>query len=131
MGANSRQKGAAFERDVANYLNTELGTSLRRNLTQYQINDLGDLITDDPSWPFTIECKAEAKVSTKPRPAWWHQVTLAADKAGKAPVLIYKYTGYPVRVVMRARDAFDAADADFTVEVDMDAFVYLAREAWQ
>ncbi len=36
MGAKSRNKGAAFEREVAHMLHEHLGIDVRRNLTQYQ-----------------------------------------------------------------------------------------------
>ena len=55
--ANSRAKGAKWERDLAKMLYLELGISFSRNLEQYRTAEGGDLIPDDESFPFSIEAK--------------------------------------------------------------------------
>ena len=51
---NGRNKGAQFERQVAKMLHDELGVSFKRDLEQYRAADHGDLIPDDPDFPFTL-----------------------------------------------------------------------------
>ena len=55
---NSRNKGAAFERHICNFLNDllekrGLDRSVKRNLDQYQTKGLADLYFEN----FAIECK--------------------------------------------------------------------------
>lgn len=57
---NSRTKGAQFEREVAKLLLLELGISFKRDLRQYQTGGHGDLIPDDPAFPFELELKRYA-----------------------------------------------------------------------
>ncbi len=83
---NGRNKGAAWERTVAKMLFDELGVEFSRDLRQYQKSDLGDLICDDPTWPFVLELKRYASGYTYQQ-AWWDQVVKAADAARKEPVL--------------------------------------------
>jgi hypothetical protein len=97
--ANSRNKGAAFERSIANELHLLTGVSFKRDLEQYRAADHGDLIPDDADWPFVIECKAYAHGKTC-RPAWKQQATKAAVAAGKMPCVVYKYDRVPVRVAV-------------------------------
>ena len=67
-----RQKGAAFERDIARQLDAELGIAFRRDLIQYQERGRGDLVrVDGEPFPFVIECKRYAKGPI--RPEWWRQ----------------------------------------------------------
>ena len=85
---NSRNKGASFERDIANKLNTffeEKGIDykVKRNLEQYQEKDLGDL--NIPK--HTIECKRYQNGNWY-RDVWWEQVTAACGET--IPVLIWK-----------------------------------------
>jgi hypothetical protein len=55
---NSRTKGAQFEREVAKLLLLELGITFKRDLRQYQEADHGDLIPDDPAFPFELSSSA-------------------------------------------------------------------------
>ena len=45
---NSRNKGAAAEREIAKLLFDELGMTFKRDLEQYRAGDTGDLICDEP-----------------------------------------------------------------------------------
>ena len=95
---NSRNKGASFERDIANKLNTffeEKGIDykVKRNLEQYQEKDLGDL--NIPK--HTIECKRYQNGNWY-RDVWWEQVTAACGET--IPVLIWKYNHQPIRVCL-------------------------------
>jgi len=44
MSKLNRQRGASYEREVANAIFDQLGIRIRRNLKQYQVSDEGDLI---------------------------------------------------------------------------------------
>ena len=81
MSKASRTKGHSFEREIASLLNEQFITAdlpftMKRELSQYQEKDLGDLI----GLPgFTIECKRYKQSSTnRPQKAWWDQVVQAA-----------------------------------------------------
>lgn len=96
MPINSRNKGAAFERDIAKILNgffadNDIDFQTKRNLDQYQQKDLCDL-----DIPFhAVECKFY-KEGEWLKSAWWDQVCSASD--GKIPVLIFKFNRRPIRV---------------------------------
>ena len=85
-----RQKGAAFEREMAAALEQGLNVHFRRNLEQYREAEGADLITPNmPEFPFSIECKRYAEGEV--RPEWWAQASAAAAKAGKYPALVYRF----------------------------------------
>ncbi|MGB0410183.1 MAG: putative PDDEXK endonuclease [Pikeienuella sp.] len=129
--ANSRQKGAAAEREVAAILFAELGMKFARDLRQYQKSDLGDLMCEDEAFPFTLEVKRYAK-GWICKPAWEAQVFKAAKAAGKHPCVIYRYDGqqWRARIWIDAigealgRPVVAGAHADF----DMQGFCWIARE---
>ena len=124
---NSRRKGADFERIVAARLNAALGTTLRRNLRQYQTRDEGDLV-QDPPLPFLFECKAK-KVADLP--GWRRQAVTAAQATGQVPIVIYRITGGPMRASVPI--GFVAGDASVCrgewCEMGVDALCELLREA--
>lgn len=129
--ANSRQKGATFERDVCRALSLELGCQFKRNLDQYQERDLGDVTCDDPAFPFLIECKAYAS-GTDCRAIWWRQACTAAAKANKIPAVVYKFNHHPIRVrvgidtITRAHGQTAVTDKD--ADITLAGLAYLARE---
>jgi len=127
---NGRNKGASFEREVANMLRDELGIGFKRNLEQYRTAGHADLIPDDPAFPFTLELKRYKDGPIGGAPAWWDQASGAADLDGKMPCLIYKYDRKPMRCVIPVAALTDC-DHDYTVEVDFETFCYIAREAMQ
>jgi len=59
MGKKSRDKGAAWEREVARLLTHATGTECRRQLRQYQVGG-SDI---DTSLPLAIECKTGYRIS--------------------------------------------------------------------
>lgn len=128
---NSRAKGAAFERDVAKQLFNELGITFNRDLEQYRASDHGDLIPDDPDFPFLIECKAH-KYGTDCRPAWESQANKAAESAGKYPAVIWKFNNHPIRCRIPleavAKATSGQAVTHRTVDVNLPTFAYIARE---
>ena len=94
--ADSRNKGATFERDIVKRLNAffadnDLGFKCKRNLDQYQTKNLSDIEIPLHS----IECKAY-KDGWWYKPAWWDQIL--ASCGDQTPVLVYKFNNKPVRV---------------------------------
>lgn len=128
---NSRNKGAAFEREIAKALELELGISFRRDLEQYRSSDLGDLIADDPAFPFIVECKRYA-VGTGCQADWWRQAVRAAEAANKLPAVVYKFDRRDVRVVVNFTALYRAfggrCTSDHQAELTLEAFCYIARE---
>ena len=128
---NSRNKGSAFERSIAADLHLLTGITFKRNLEQVREADHGDLIADDPAWPFSCELKRYAS-GTGCRPAWVAQSVKAADAAGKLPCVIFKYDRLPIRCAVpfaALAAAFGGtASADEWAEVSLDGLAYLARE---
>lgn len=131
--ANSRNKGASFERDIAKELFLLTGIELRRDLDQYRASDLGDLICDDPALPFTIECKRHAGGGFQA--AWWAQASKAALASGKRAAVVYKFDRQPIRVRVQLRAAMEcisrgnwSAEDAHLIDIDLDGFAYLIRE---
>jgi len=127
---NSRQKGAAFERDIVKRLNTFAGEhglafSCKRNLDQYQARDLCDIQIPGHA----IECKAY-KDGFWFRPDWWEQVVRASE--GRIPVLVWKFNNKPIRVTLPlyaiARDLPE--DPDRTCVVLLEEWFTILRENW-
>ena len=132
-GANSRTKGAAFERRIAKELFDLTGITFKRDLDQYRERDRGDLLPDDDDWPFLIECKAYASGGFQE--AWWKQAHKAALAVNKRPCVIWKINnrGVLCRVQIRSvvecltRSNWSAEDAH-TCDVSLEGLAYLARE---
>ena len=91
---NSRNKGAAFEREIANSLNEELNLTLplKRILEQTREKFLPDLILGN----WYLECKRYGQ-GNEPVEKWWTQVLDAAKDRG-IPALIYKFNNRPIKV---------------------------------
>lgn len=129
--ANSRNKGASFERAVAIELELITGIRFARDLEQYRAADHGDLIPSDPAWPFITECKAYA-AGTGCKPEWIAQASKAAVAVGKMPCVVYKYDRRPVRVALpmaAVAQAFGGSCAlDTWVETSVAGLAYIAAE---
>ena len=91
---NSRNKGAAFEREIANSLNEELNLTLplKRIFEQTREKFLPDLILGN----WYLECKRYGQ-GNEPVEKWWTQVLDAANNKG-IPALIYKFNNRPIKV---------------------------------
>ena len=125
MGAKSRNKGAAFEREVARMIYDHLGIEVKRNLEQYQRRGLGDLV----GWPgVVIECKRHAEATRADVSRWWLETQAEAVATDARPVLIYKADRQPVRVVVSAPDFIDGVVFPWPVEMCFEAFCEVARE---
>mgnify|MGYP000158963404 CR=1 FL=1 len=96
MSKLSRNKGHNFENSCVKILREEFGVDdLKRNLSQYQDADLGDIFLE----PFLVECK-RYKSGNWFAKDWWVQAKRAAAKAEAIPVLIWKYDRQPIRVTL-------------------------------
>jgi len=131
---NGRQKGAAFERQIAGMLFDEIGIKFQRDIEQYRQSQLCDLRPIDcDDWPFAIECKRYASGNTY-KPEWWGQTCLAASRSNLEPALIYKYDRAPIRCVVSLQALAMSVGKDVnigwikTAELDFDTFCYVARE---
>ena len=128
---NSRSKGAGFERQIARLLEAELGIAFKRDLEQYRAGDHGDLIADDPDFPFVIECKRYAQ-GTGCRASWWAQASAAAEAAGKLPCVIFKFDRRDIRCVVSFTALYAAfgseCKSEHQAELTLEAFCWLARE---
>ena len=124
---NGRNKGAAFEREVAIMLFDELGVSFKRDLEQYREGLHGDLIPSDPDFAFTLELKRYKDGPINGQTAWWAQTCAAAEREKKIPALIYKYDRKPIRCVI-PMSALSDYDDFWTIELDFEAFCFIARE---
>ena len=91
---NSRNKGAAFEREIAKLINEEftLSIPLKRILEQTREKFLPDLILG--RWH--LECKRYGH-GNEPIEKWWDQV-LESTKGEGFPALIYKFNNRPIKV---------------------------------
>ncbi len=125
---NSRNKGASFEREIANLLTNDLGlkNNIRRILEQTREKHLPDLIIG--SW--YLECKRYA-AGAEPLDAWWKQVITASEGRG-IPALIYKFDRRPIKV----RVPLGAINPDlnilspFTADLLWEDFIFLLKELY-
>ena len=129
--ADSRNKGAAFERDIVKRINAfadqhALGFTCKRNLDQYQTADLWDIQIPRHS----IECKAY-KSGWWFAPAWWEQVCAACGD--DTPVLIYKFNNKAIRVCvpLYAINENMARDNSRTAVVTLDEWLELLKVSFE
>ena len=123
--ADSRNKGASFERKICKLIKDNLNIDAKRNLDQYQAKGQADIVI--PGW--SIECKAYLKGTTFKR-AWWEQAKESAASLNLTPVLIYKYNNCPIKCVI----SLNVLSRNFNVghdlvcEVDIETWFYIVRE---
>ncbi|MFL2697605.1 MAG: hypothetical protein ACJ0F4_00215 [Gammaproteobacteria bacterium] len=126
---NSRNKGASFEREIANLLNEDLQleNSLKRILEQTREKFLPDLILGR----LYIECKRYGS-GAEPLESWWQQVLEASEGRG-IPVLVYKFNRRPIKVKLplwAVNPSFDE-DSSITTELLWKDFIYVIKELYQ
>lgn len=125
---NSRNKGASFEREVANLLTKDLNltNNIRRILEQTREKHLPDLILG--RW--YLECKRYG-TGAEPLDAWWQQVLDATRQRG-IPALVYKFNRRPikVRVPLGAINPDLHLDSPFTADLLWDDFIFLLKELY-
>jgi hypothetical protein len=124
---NGRNKGAAFEREVAALIDQHLGVRVKRDLEQYRESQHGDLLGLD-GW--VIECKRYAMANGGHyHRDWWQQVINAAISLQQEPVLIYKYDRAAIHCVVRLGLVNpEYASTDYTCTVSFSAWCMLVRE---
>jgi len=129
--ADSRSKGASFERDIVKRINAfadqhALGFTCKRNLDQYQTADLCDIQIPRHS----IECKAY-KSGWWFAPAWWEQVCAACGD--DTPVLIYKFNNKAIRVCLPLYSINEnmARDNSRTAVVTLDEWLELLKVSFE
>jgi len=123
--ADSRNKGASFERKICKLIKDNLNIDAKRNLDQYQAKGQADIVI--PSW--SIECKAYQKGTTY-KQSWLEQTRESAKLLGLTPVLIYKFNNCPIKCVIPI-DVLSrnfSAGHDLVCEVDIDTWFYIVRE---
>lgn len=126
MGAKSRNKGSAFERDVGVFLFEQTGVSFKRNLEQVREAQHGDLVADHDAFPFLIECKRYA-AGRRAVDAWKTQAEQAATRAGKIPAVVYRFDRDEMRACVPL-SAVIGRDVPGWCDIPMISFACLARE---
>jgi len=126
---NSRNKGAAFEREIANLLNEELELTIPLKLILEQTREkfLPDLILG--RWH--LECKRYGQ-GNEPIENWWNQV-LDSIKERELPALIYKFNNRPIKVRVPLYSVNPSLDKDNfnTCDLLWKDFVYLIKTLYQ
>ena len=129
MSINSRNKGAAFERQIANALINDLNLTnpVKRILEQTRTKELPDLMLG--TW--CIECKAYGS-GAEPRPDWWEQVLASSDAEDLKPALVYKFNNRPIKVRILAKCLNTKIKNDLvTVDLSWPDFIEIILELFQ
>jgi hypothetical protein len=139
MPINSRQKGAAGERELSRELEALTGIRLTRNLEQTR-NGGHDLLTPadatGPAAETLARLALEVKRYAQAKPAliarWWQQAEDQADRAGLWPCLAYRADRQPWRIRLPMAAILPDWPAwpgpEWTMELDLMAFAALIRE---
>lgn len=93
MGAMQRRKGATAERELFGLLSDELGTVVKRNLSQTRGGGADTL--DVPGWAIEVKRQEAESIS-----AWWKQALEQAESSGRKPILFYRASRQPWRAVV-------------------------------
>lgn len=138
MPINSRQKGAAGEREFAKTLHEELGVALVRNLEQSRQGGHDLLVVDDGRHladrlnRFAFEVKRYASTSPALLRQWWSQTVQQAERADKLPALAFRADRQPWAVIVplcAANRAYPFWPAlEMAVQLSVAAFAALVRE---
>jgi len=106
---NSRNKGASYEREIANRFAEYLGVEVKRNLDQSR-----DGGSDISLPPYLIECKRRARIIVY---EWIEQAAKAADNKNMVPIVVCRADREDDLVILRLNDflplmGFMEADSD-------------------
>lgn len=122
-GRSSKRKGAKGERECFELLSALLGRTIKRRLGAARSggDDTGDL----PGW--SVEVKRVERLQI---PKWWRQACEQAERYQKKPVLIYRQSGQPWRVVLRLMDVYprDDFEPNELVTVTMEMFAKTVKD---
>lgn len=91
-GKSSRTKGQVGEREICKILGDALSISLDRNLEQTR-----DGGCDIVLYHWAIEVKRQEKLQVD---KWWEQACVQAEDSHRHPVLIFRKSRNPWRVIM-------------------------------
>ena len=129
--ADSRNKGASFERDLVRRLNTFFAENgfdfeCKRNLDQYQ--SAGQCDIEIPN--HAIEAKSY-KAGWWYAPAWWDQVCASCGE--RTPVLIYKFNNKAIRVcvpIYAVNPSWERDNAQ-TVVMTLPQWLDILKRTWR
>ena len=99
-GRLAKNRGSSFELEIAKVLFDELGIQFQRNLEQVRTAGLGDLITSEPDFPFSLELKRRRSGVMIPAGAWMQSVEASDIDRGIYPAVIYRYDHRKPRCVV-------------------------------
>ncbi len=129
MGAMSRTKGKAGEREVATLLAELTGCDVRRRVRQHDgDSDLEGL----PGW--CVEVKRHARATRACIAGWWAQAVTQAVRAGGIPLLVYRQDRdawravWPVSVTLAPPTAAMWRGYEWTTEGSPEAWAAVFRE---
>lgn len=129
MPINSRNKGATFERQIANALMQDLNlrNPVKRILEQTRTKELPDLTLGN----WCIECKAYGS-GAEPRPDWWEQVLASSKGYDLKPALVYKFNNRPIKVRVLASSINEKIQNNLvTVDLLWPDFIQIILELFQ
>lgn len=118
MAVNGRNKGVAFERQIANEIRAVTGLECKRLIEQYRKGCLpGDL--EGPAVEgYAIECKRYSKVQPALLTKWRAQALRQGVDNGMEPVLVYKADRQPIMVNRwSGTDVYEQPWLDFLAEL--------------
>lgn len=125
---HSRNKGAAFEREVANLIRESLGYDCKRNLMQAA--EGGHDLIGIPG--LAIECKRYKEAKRNDLVRFWKQ-TWEQAKAGDVPILIVKEDRKPIDVYIQWDGAgaadFEPGSFDRVVKISFDLWVAIMNSS--
>lgn len=135
---NSRQKGAAAEREFCRAIHDALGVRFVRNLEQSRGGGHDLVVAEGQGAPnaealdrYAIEVKRYSKATIGLLSGWWGQACRQAGAVNKVPLLAYREDRQPWKVVMplwhlRASERRD--DVDWMVTLAFDDFAGWIRQ---
>lgn len=127
MTINSRNKGAAGERELIKAIYDLTGIELKRNYSQTAFGGHDLMGLDD----WAIECKRYAMADNASKKMWWRQAVEQAGRVDKCPIVIYRADRQPWRCIMQFplyKELYSIEDYRCTCELDLELFCGMLRE---
>lgn len=126
---HSRNKGAAFEREVANLIRDSLGYECKRNLMQTA--EGGHDLIGIPGW--AIECKRYKETKRNDLVRFWNQTWEQSLRVNAKPMLVVKEDRKPIDVYMQWDGAgaadFEEGSFERVVKVSFDLWLAIAKQS--
>ena len=121
MGKSQRNKGQRGERELCSLLSDELGTVVKRNLSQTRAG--GADCIEIPNWSIEIKFQETLKLND-----WWQQ-TLDQCAKDEQPILFYRKSRMPWKAMLKLSSVNkDFKGMHYTCIVDFNTAVMLIRE---